>query len=64
MIEDNADLPFDSLHLMIGDISYGGRVGIESDLTILKILLKEFLNENIYKDENYNNIVFPKYYDS
>ena len=45
--EDSNVLPFDSLHFLIGEIHYGGRVTDPNDFKLLMELLDHYLNEDV-----------------
>ena len=48
-LNDNDDVPWESLLFMTGEITYGGRVTDEWDRTLIKCLLEKYYNENVIR---------------
>jgi dynein heavy chain len=58
-LNDNDDLPWDSLLFMTGEITYGGRVTDEWDRILLNRLLQKYYNEDVIKTHG-KRAVFSK----
>eukprot|EP01017_Pseudomicrothorax_dubius_P032020 TRINITY_DN4149_c0_g1_i2.p1 TRINITY_DN4149_c0_g1~~TRINITY_DN4149_c0_g1_i2.p1 ORF type:complete len:516 (+),score=137.71 TRINITY_DN4149_c0_g1_i2:106-1548(+) len=50
MLEEHAEIPWDALRFMTGEINYGGRVTDEWDRRALMTILSRFCNETIVAD--------------
>lgn len=50
--KENKDFPWETLNYMIAEINYGGRVTDQQDKILLKAILQDFLNKEVFLNEN------------
>lgn len=54
-------IPFDAILYLAGECNFGGRVTDDKDRTLIMTLLRDYYNENIFKD-SYKFSGIPEYY--
>jgi dynein heavy chain len=52
-LDEQAEVPYQTLNYIISEINYGGRVTDDKDVRLITALLRQYFNPSIINDEDY-----------
>lgn len=52
-LDEQPEVPYQTLNYIIAEINYGGRVTDDKDVRLITALLRTYFNEQTINDDNY-----------